>query len=364
MRLLITTDTVGGVWRFGVELVQGLLEAGDSVALVSFGRAPSESQSLECERLSRRWDQQFQYTPSEAPLEWMQENGRTFEEGIAALQKAAHAFGAELLHSSQYCYAAARLGIPAVVTAHSDVLSWAEACRGRPLEDSAWLRRYCALVQTGLDHAAAVVAPTKWMLCTLGNHFALSTEKRTIANGISIPPSLVAERNLQAVTAGRLWDEAKDISLLRSVRSNVPLIIAGAAACEGTEATLIPDARYCGDLPQEQLWWLFSRSAIYICTSRYEPFGLAPLEAALCGCAVVARDIEPLREVWVDGAVFFSDADHLSYLLKALTEDPVRLRRQQQLSFARARQFTSERMVADYRSLYASVMQKELAHAG
>jgi glycogen(starch) synthase len=364
MRLLITTDTVGGVWRFGIELVQGLLEAGDSVALVSFGRAPSVSQHLECERLSKRWNRHFEYTATDTPLEWMQENGPTFEQGVAALQRAAQTFGAELLHSSQYCYAAAGLGIPAVVTAHSDVLSWAEACHGSPLEGSAWLRRYCALVQTGLDHAAAVVAPTKWMLRTLGNHFALPGEKRTIANGISIPPSLVAERSLQAVTAGRLWDEAKDISLLQSVRSNVPLVIAGATVCEGTEAPLIPNAQYCGDLPQEQLWSLFSRSAIYICTSRYEPFGLAPLEAALCGCAVVARDIEPLREVWADGAVFFSDADHLSYLLNALSDDPVRLRRQQQLSFARARQFTSGRMAADYRSLYASIMQQELAHAG
>ena len=53
-----------------------------------------------------------------------------------------------------------------------------------------------------------------------------------------------------------------------------------------------------GPLAEEDLLALFQESAIYLCTSRYEPFGLAPLEAALCGCAVVANDIESLREVW------------------------------------------------------------------
>ena len=33
MRLLMTSDTVGGVWRFTQELTSGLLEAGDAVAL-------------------------------------------------------------------------------------------------------------------------------------------------------------------------------------------------------------------------------------------------------------------------------------------------------------------------------------------
>ena len=49
----------------------------------------------------------------------------------------------------------------------------------------------------------------------------------------------------------------------------------------------------------------FRQSAIYLCASRYEPFGLAPLEAALCGCALVLRDLPSLREIWGNSALFF-----------------------------------------------------------
>jgi len=37
----------------------------------------------------------------------------------------------------------------------------------------------------------------------------------------------------------------------------------------------------------------------------YEPFGLAPLEAALSRCAIVANDIPSLREVWGSAAMYF-----------------------------------------------------------
>lgn len=363
MRLLITTDTVGGVWRFSIQLVEGLLEAGDSVALASFGRMPSISQRLECDRLCEVWDESFHYAASDAPLEWMQQNHRSYQEGLPVLRELAQVFGVEILHSNQYCYAAAELGVPTIVTAHSDVLSWAEVCRGESLEDSDWLRRYRALVQKGLDRATAVVAPTEWMLRNLTRNFDLPVQRRIIPNGVVLPSIPESHRRLQAVTAGRLWDEAKDISLLRSVHSSIPFVIAGAVDCDGAEAALIAKARYCGELTKEELLHLFSGSEIYVCTSRYEPFGLAPLEAALCGCAVVARDIESLREVWGDSAAYFSNAEELSDILNLFAKDPAYLQNQQQLSLIRAKRFTRKRMIAEYRALYTSVLEKEYACA-
>jgi glycosyltransferase involved in cell wall biosynthesis len=366
MRLLITTDTVGGVWRFGIELVEGLLEAGESVALVSFGRMPTGSQRSECKRLSDRWGHRFDYSASDAPLEWMQGNSKSYEQGLKVIKQAAHIFGAEIFHSNQFCYGvcATELGIPVIVTAHSDVLSWAHACRGGVLGDTDWLRCYCALVQMGLDSAAAIAAPTEWMLRNLSMHFDLPRQRRIIANGIELPLVPSSPRELQAVTAGRLWDEAKGISLLRSVQSEIPFIVAGTSNCDGHEAALIPNAQYYGELTHDQLLHLFSRSAIYICTSRYEPFGLAPIEAALCGCAVVARDIESLREVWDDAAVYFDTAQGLSDILVSFAQDPSRLSAQQQLAMARAQRFTRSRMVAEYQALYATVLEKEYACAG
>ncbi|HZY63312.1 MAG TPA: glycosyltransferase family 4 protein [Edaphobacter sp.] len=364
MRLLITTDTVGGVWRFGLELTAGLLEAGDNIALVSFGRTPSAAQVHECEQLAQYWQGQFSYTAAEIPLEWMQNNDRCWKDGAAILSKIEKNFGAEILHCNQYCYCAADLAIPSIVTAHSDVLSWAQACRGGPLEDSPWLRRYCALVQCGLDAADAVTAPTKWMLRAVEEHFRLPASKQVIANGCTVVADQQnAPRMLRAVIAGRLWDEGKDILLLRDTQSPIPLVIAGACDWDGVKAHSMTGVQYYGELSQKAILNLFSESAIYVCTSRYEPFGLAPLEAALCGCAMVARNIESLREVWGDAALYFTDAAELSNLLQHLASDPIRLRIRQNHARERAQRYSRKKMVHAYRELYSNVMAREYACA-
>ena len=45
MHVLITADTVGGVWTYTQELVSGLVQRDVRVTLVSFGRMPSPEQT-------------------------------------------------------------------------------------------------------------------------------------------------------------------------------------------------------------------------------------------------------------------------------------------------------------------------------
>src|SRR3569833_3996501 len=59
MRILMTTDTVGGVWSFTKELATGLLKNGDAVSLVSFGRKPSQSQSAWAQEQRVDWGPEF-----------------------------------------------------------------------------------------------------------------------------------------------------------------------------------------------------------------------------------------------------------------------------------------------------------------
>jgi glycogen(starch) synthase len=113
-----------------------------------------------------------------------------------------------------------------------------------------------------------------------------------------------------------------------------------------------------GSLEQDELLALFHESAIYICTSRYEPFGLAPLEAALCGCAVLANDIPSLREVWGDGALYFRDASSLSARLLQLSRDPQQLVAAQHRSWQRAQRYTAAVMVEQYLTLYRTILTK------
>ena len=351
MRLLMTTDTVGGVWTYTKDLTAELLQKGVAVALVTIGRVPSALQREWLDRTAAEWAGGFRWEVSEAPLEWMSNNERAYLDAEPLLLRVGREFGAQLLHSNQFCFGA--LPFPSVVVAHSDVLSWAAACRVQ-MESSAWLDAYSQLVSRGLESADVVVAPTQWMLDALAVNFSLPARARVIANGRSLSFSgQCPERKLQAVTAGRLWDEAKNLKLLQEVRSPFPVLLAGEVEYESQMVARRPAATtMLGPLTEDDLLAVFRESAIYLCTSQYEPFGLAPLEAALCGCAVVANDIESLREVWADGALYFDDASSLSALLAGLACDSQLLAAARHRSRRRAERYNAARMAEQYLGLY------------
>jgi starch synthase len=54
-------------------------------------------------------------------------------------------------------------------------------------------------------------------------------------------------------------------------------------------------------LPRPQLIQVLSHSAVAVCPSVYEPFGLVNVEAMACATAVVATDVGGIPEIVVDG---------------------------------------------------------------
>jgi glycosyltransferase involved in cell wall biosynthesis len=296
----------------------------------------------------------------------MQNNERAYRDAAPRLLQLVKEFGAELVHSNQFCFGALPIDIRKMVTAHSDVFSWAGACRNGVLERSEWLSRYSALVSKGLREADAIVAPTRWMAASLSGHFPLSREPQVIPNGRTLPPAPDGSSKLQAVTAGRLWDEAKNIAMLDEVESPFPLFVAGDTKHGSASLTgSLGNMTWLGPLNTDDLLALFGESAIYICTSKYEPFGLAPLEAALCGCAVLAFDIPSLREVWDGSALYFEDASSLTALLRELQDTPHQLEAARQASLSRAGMFTAERMSDEYYRLFqrALVVSEDTLYA-
>ena len=362
MRVLLTTDTVGGVWTFTQELSSELLQRGHSVALLSLGRETSAAQAEGCERLRDCHGERFRYEASIAPLEWMENNHRAYSEGTTALLGLADRFRADVVHSSQFCFGDLPLAIPVVITAHSDVLSWAAACRPGGLPPSAWLARYQVLVERGLKRAAAVVAPTQWMSETLCAFYPLRGKPKVILNGRALPSTRGGLRHAQAVSVGRLWDEAKNLALLTQVSSPFPILIAGEQRFEASEAVLDTGSlTLLGSLAEQEIIELFQESSLYLGPSRYEPFGLAPLEAAQCGCALLLHDLPSFREIWGDAALYFCDAISLSRLLAALS--PQSIAEAQGRSQERARQLTPARMAEQYESLYSELVTRSSAGA-
>src|SRR5581483_9222396 len=138
-----------------------------------------------------------------------------------------------------------------------------------------------------------------------------------------------ASKDDLVVSVGRLWDAGKQVSLLLEHDHKIPVCIAG--------SDKHPDEVMRGATP------------------RYEPFGLAPLEAALSRCALVANDIPSLREIWDDAALYFdaNNAQSLADAIERLRADPGLRSTYANRAYDRARQrFTAERMVNDYMSLY------------
>ena len=69
MHVLMTADTVGGVWTYTHELVRGLLRRGHRVTLVSFGGAPSAEQRSWLRDLDN-----LDFHATDYRLEWMQDS--------------------------------------------------------------------------------------------------------------------------------------------------------------------------------------------------------------------------------------------------------------------------------------------------
>ena len=217
----------------------------------------------------------------------------------------------------------------------------------------------------GLRAADAGAAPTAWMLAEAEQHYGPFRKTAVVPNGREIPASApVIERQMQAVIVGRLWDEGKDLALLQEVASPMPLLVAGEASGPDTQSELSGQhITTLGQLSQAEVFDLFRRSSIYVVTSRYEPFGLAPLEAALCGCAIVARDLLSLREVWGDAALYFHDAAELSNLLRTLAQNAELVSAMAKRATERAQQcFRREQMTERYLSLYLATTAARAGH--
>jgi glycogen synthase len=100
---------------------------------------------------------------------------------------------------------------------------------------------------------------------------------------------------------------------------------------------------------------LYAKSAIYITTSQYEPFGVSPVEAALSRCAIVASDIPTHREIWGEAACYFrnNDAASLEDTLRGLSSDRDLCATYGKLAYDHARKrYSAARMVDDYLHLY------------
>ena len=368
MHVLMTADTIGGVWTYTRELVTQLSRRGIRVTLVTFGEIPTSAQLEWIEGLP-----EVSLHPTAFRLEWMQDAQSDLEASAALVKDIIADSKPDLLHLNQFYYGSIDCDLPRIVVAHSDVVSWWVAVHGAEPPDSEWIRNYRENVVRGLAGADIVVAPTRWMLEEARRHYGEPRETAVVYNGRD--PQLFSayeEKERYALCVGRLWDAGKQVSLLLQPDLPLETILVGSeqspagAVASAQSAGQFPKLKMKGPQTEAQLRQLLSRASIYIATSRYEPFGLAPLEAALSRCAIVANDIASLREVWGESAVYFERNNPSSLLLtiQELASNSSRLGEYADRAYERARaNYTSEKMAEDYLKLYRSLVAVEVATA-
>lgn len=361
MHVLMTCDAVGGVWTYTRELVCGLLRRGHRVSLVSFGKLPEEHQLQWMRGLSS-----LEYYCTNFPLEWAQDSSSGIAASMNYLERVIRTIHPDVLHSNQFCYGAIQSRIPKIVVAHSDVLSWWLEVHGCPAPKNAWLQWYRSIVTAGLAGADLVVAPSQWMLDAIGQQYGAQSNGTVIYNGRDPGLFFSSTNKVNCVLcAGRVWDEGKQISLLLARPQAVPAYVAGPYEHPDKRSSALPahnedhEVKLLGPQSEEKLRRLYAESAIYAATSRYEPFGLAPVEAALSRCALVANDIPVFRELWGDSAIYFrrNDPDALADAIRLLSDDSDVREDYAQRAWQRARKrFDSLRMVMAYEAIYSQVL--------
>jgi glycogen(starch) synthase len=356
--ILMTTDTVGGVWNYCVRLAEALADHEVRVALATMGPAMSGDQRQEIRRLPS-----VRLYESTVKLEWMQDPWADVDRAGRWLLDLEGRLKPDLVHLNSYAHAALPWSSPALVVGHSCVCSWFEAVRGT--EPPPEWDEYRSRVRLGLQHADLVTAPTAAALGALARHYGSFRSAGPIYNGCE-PVENPAPRTEEVVfCVGRLWDPAKNIATLDRAARDILLPVSAAGATRGPDDQHIElkNIHSLGYLDQVRLRSWYRRAAVFVLPSLYEPFGLAALEAGLAGCPLVLSDIASMREVWGEAALLVPAHDDQAFAraVNRLIEDVPLRQEYGRRALEKASTYTLARMAEQYCRLYADLIQREAA---
>lgn len=352
LRLLLTTDAVGGVWQYSIDLAGALAQQGVETVLVQLGPPPSDMQRAEALALEH-----VTLVETGLPLDWLSDGPAPIRAAGAEISDLARRHRVDLVQVNMPTLAATMdPGVPVLAVTHGCVSTWWHHARPSvPLDPSfAW---HHALTSQGLRVADSVVAPSAGYAEMVRAHYGLPTQPLVVHNGRAplAPPGSAPVQD-DVLTVGRLWDRVKGAELLDQVaaRLSVPFHAAGAATGPHGETVQLDHLHLLGQLDSAALAQRLAARPVFVSAACFEPFGLAVLEAAAAGCALVLADIPVFRELW-DGAALFvppraPDAYHAA--IEQLIGDLALRRSLGAAAAERARRYTPARMADAMLALY------------
>ena len=349
-RVLMTADTLGGVWSYALELAAALGKYGVKVGLATMGAPLSRAQRVAAASLRN-----VEVYQSHFRLEWMEQPWGEVDRAGHWLLELEKAFVPDMVHLNGYVHAALGWRAPVMVVAHSCVLSWWQAVKAA--EAPASFDEYRARVRLGLNAAGAIVAPTRAMLGMLESCHGALSNTHVIANGINSKWLRPGPKQCRLLAAGRMWDECKGFELLDAAAEALswPVLLAGDKGAGQSFANL----HLLGMLSRKEMLAQYKAASIFVAPALYEPFGLAALEAALCGCALVLSDLPSFRETWGNAAQYFRAGDHdsLSAALKRVVAERALRAELACMARKRALKFGAQEMACAYMEIYRQLCQ-------
>ena len=361
LRVFMTTDAVGGVWQYSLDLAQGLRAYDTQTTLCVIGPRPEPEQLAAAQRIPG-----LKLIHLDLPLDWTAANPEDVLDTATAVVASVEEHDCDIVHLNSPILAAGRpFPVPVVAVCHSCMATWWQAMRTRPLSRQfRWHRDLLARALTKVD---AVVTPTKAFATAVAQTYNLPSLPTVIYNGRRpcirepLPEGTIPEGPF-AFTAGRLWDEGKNVRTLDEAASrlSIPVFAAGPVKGPNKASIKFNHLQTLGNLTDSQIAEWLGAKPIFVSTARYEPFGLAVLEAAEAACPLVLSDIPTFRELW-DGAAIFVPPTEDAAVAEAVEMLASDIRQRTLMASAarrRARRYTAEVMAAKVRALYGTLLAR------
>ena len=363
LKILLTADAVGGVWQYSLDLARGLRGLGIDTLLAVLGPSPTEEQLASAGGVPG-----LQIIDTGLALDWLAEDAAQLQEAACEIARLAGESGADVIQLNTPALASlADFPAPVVAVQHSCIATWWEAVRGTELpDDFAWRTE---LVANGLAAADAVVTPTAAFAEMTRRRYGLAQPPRTVHNGRTPLKLPNAAPHDFVLTAGRLWDEGKNVVTIDRAAGGlgVPAHAAGPVQGPNGVAVMFGNLHCLGNLGEEGLARWLAAKPVFVSAALYEPFGLAVLEAAAAGCPLILSDIPSFRELWNDVAIFVPARDETGFTaaINRVVGDDFQRSLMGAAAKERAARYTpgamASQMAAIYRSLLPAMQRPVLA---
>ncbi len=266
--------------------------------------------------------------------------------------------------------------VPTAVTVHDVIPLALSAYRG-----DLRIRAYTALVARAARRAQAVLTDSHHAAGEIARHLGIPPA-RIHVHPLGVDPALTPP-DPEALAAFRRrhrlpnrylaylggFDVRKNVPLLFEVLRRgpdlPPLVLAGARPSPGgifpdldrLAADLGDRVRFPGPLPEEELASFLGGSVAFLYPSRYEGFGLPPLEAMACGVPVLVADAASLPEVVGPDGILLPPDDPAPWVraLRRLLAAPDLARRLGERGRERARAFSWVRTAREVAAVLARI---------